>query len=87
MEETREALEFDVLFVGGGPANLAGAIHLMNLAQQAGREGMRVAAALPVQVFIDMAGAAGFRCRGRRRLFGYWRVPVSRRYLARFGVA
>jgi electron-transferring-flavoprotein dehydrogenase len=31
-------LEFDVLFVGGGPANLAGAIHLMNLAQQAGKE-------------------------------------------------
>ena len=38
MDETREALEFDVLFVGGGPANLAGAIHLMNLAQQAGKE-------------------------------------------------
>ena len=38
MEESREALEFDVLFVGGGPANLAGAIHLMNLAQQAGKE-------------------------------------------------
>ncbi len=38
MEETREALEFDILFVGGGPANLAGAIHLMNLAQQAGKE-------------------------------------------------
>ena len=38
MEETREALEFDVLFVGGGPANLAGAIHLMNLAQEAGKE-------------------------------------------------
>ncbi len=38
MEETREALEFDVLFVGGGPANLAGAIHLMNLAQQAGKQ-------------------------------------------------
>ena len=38
MEETREALEFDILFVGGGPANLAGAIHLMNMAQQAGKE-------------------------------------------------
>jgi electron-transferring-flavoprotein dehydrogenase len=34
MDETREALEFDVLFVGGGPANLAGAIHLSNLARQ-----------------------------------------------------
>ena len=38
MEETREALEFDVLFVGGGPANLAGAIHLMKLAQEKGKE-------------------------------------------------
>jgi len=38
MDETREALEFDVLFVGGGPANLAGAIHLMNMAQKAGKE-------------------------------------------------
>jgi len=38
MDETRESLEFDVLFVGGGPANLAGAIHLMNMAQKAGRE-------------------------------------------------
>jgi electron-transferring-flavoprotein dehydrogenase len=38
MDETREALEFDVLFVGGGPANLAGAIHLMNLARQAQKE-------------------------------------------------
>jgi electron-transferring-flavoprotein dehydrogenase len=33
MSEEREALEFDVLFVGGGPANLAGAVHLMNLAR------------------------------------------------------
>jgi len=38
MAETREALEFDVLFVGGGPANLAGAIHLMNLARLAERQ-------------------------------------------------
>jgi electron-transferring-flavoprotein dehydrogenase len=34
----REKLEFDVLFVGAGPANLAGAIHLKQLAQQQGRE-------------------------------------------------
>jgi len=38
MSETREQLEFDVLFVGGGPANLAGAIYLMNMARQAGKE-------------------------------------------------
>ena len=33
MTSTREKIEFDVLFVGGGPANLAGAIHLMQLAK------------------------------------------------------
>ena len=34
MEMEREAIEFDVLFVGGGPAGLAGAIRLMQLAKQ-----------------------------------------------------
>ena len=34
----REKLEFDVLFVGAGPANLAGAVHLKKLAQQQGRD-------------------------------------------------
>ncbi len=34
----REQLEFDVLFVGAGPANLAGAIYLKTLAQQKGQE-------------------------------------------------
>jgi electron-transferring-flavoprotein dehydrogenase len=33
---THESIEFDVLFVGGGPANLAGAIRLMQLAAQSG---------------------------------------------------
>ncbi|MFO7716334.1 4Fe-4S dicluster domain-containing protein [Desulfosarcina sp.] len=35
---TRETIDFDVLFVGGGPANLAGAIRLMQLAAEKGRE-------------------------------------------------
>ena len=35
---THESIDFDVLFVGGGPANLAGAIHLMQLAAENGRE-------------------------------------------------
>jgi len=33
MNVERESIDFDVLFVGGGPANLAGAIRLMQLAQ------------------------------------------------------
>lgn len=36
MDNTREQIEFDVLFVGGGPASLAGAIHLMKLARARG---------------------------------------------------
>ena len=38
MEPQREQMEFDILFIGGGPANLAGAIHLMNLARTKGME-------------------------------------------------
>lgn len=38
MKEEREELEFDVLFVGGGPANLASAIHLLKMAQEKGME-------------------------------------------------
>ncbi len=34
----RDSLEVDVLFVGGGPASLAGAIRLQQLAKEAGRE-------------------------------------------------
>ena len=38
MDNVREQIEFDVLFVGGGPASLAGAIHLMKLAKSKGLE-------------------------------------------------
>lgn len=38
MTSTREQIEFDVLFVGAGPANLAGAIRLMQLAREKGME-------------------------------------------------
>jgi electron-transferring-flavoprotein dehydrogenase len=38
MTTAREQIDFDVLFVGGGPANLAGAIHLMQLAKRANRD-------------------------------------------------
>ena len=38
MSIERESIEFDVLFVGGGPASLAGAIKLMQLAKEKGKE-------------------------------------------------
>jgi len=38
MGSTREQIAFDVLFVGGGPANLAGALHLMELAKAKGQQ-------------------------------------------------
>lgn len=38
MDQTREEMPLDVLFVGGGPANMAGALHLMNLAKEKGLE-------------------------------------------------
>ena len=34
MNIEREKIDFDVLFVGGGPASLAGAIRLMQLAKE-----------------------------------------------------
>src|SRR5258707_6690750 len=38
MSDERETLEMDVLFVGAGPASLAGAYHLARLAKAAGME-------------------------------------------------
>jgi electron-transferring-flavoprotein dehydrogenase len=38
MTEEHERIDFDVLFVGGGPANLAGAIHLVKAAKAKGIE-------------------------------------------------
>lgn len=38
MTAENERIDFDVLFVGGGPANLAGAIHLMQAAKARGLE-------------------------------------------------
>jgi len=46
-----DAIELDVLFVGAGPAGLAGAIHLATLAKQSGRE-------LNIGV-LEKAGALG----------------------------
>ncbi len=34
----REALELDILFVGAGPASLAGAVHLKRLLRESGQD-------------------------------------------------
>ena len=34
MSVERESIDFDVVFVGGGPASLAGAVRLMQLARE-----------------------------------------------------
>jgi hypothetical protein len=52
MDDVREQIEFDVLFVGGGPASLAGAIHLMNLSNLSRTTRNR---AVPLrQMFVEM---------------------------------
>lgn len=43
MAEEREVLEVDVLFVGAGPASLAGAIHLSNLLEKKGKSDLMIA--------------------------------------------
>ena len=48
----REVLEFDVQFVGAGPAGLAGAIHLANLIE---RHNANVAAGTPGEPLGEVA--------------------------------
>ena len=43
MAEEREILEVDVLFVGAGPASLAGAIHLSGLLEKQGKKDLMIA--------------------------------------------
>src|SRR5262249_9261218 len=42
MAQEREVLEVDVLFVGAGPASLAGAIHLANLLAKQGKQDLNI---------------------------------------------
>ncbi len=43
MPEEREVLEVDVVFVGAGPASLAGAFHLANLLEKQGKSDLTIA--------------------------------------------
>ena len=58
----REILEVDVLFVGGGPAGLAGAYHLAGLvkAENEARKGRGQPALEPSVLLIDKASEVGF---------------------------
>ncbi len=42
MSEEREVLEVDVLFVGAGPASLAGAVHLADLLEKQGKKDLNI---------------------------------------------
>ena len=59
----REEMPCDVLFVGGGPANLAGAIHLMDLIEghnaaiEGGAEGELIDE--PMIVLVDKGSELG----------------------------
>ncbi|HEX7078247.1 MAG TPA: electron transfer flavoprotein-ubiquinone oxidoreductase [Candidatus Eisenbacteria bacterium] len=52
MSETRDVLDVDVLFVGGGPAGLAGALRLTQLVQAKNEEAKASGAAGPGEVSI-----------------------------------
>src|SRR5688572_21009840 len=43
MQEEREVLEVDVVFVGAGPASLAGAYHLAGLLEKQGKSDLTIA--------------------------------------------
>src|SRR5881392_912567 len=65
----REVLEFDVQFIGAGPAGLAGAIHLANLIAS---HDQKIAAGAPGQPFGEISGAV-MDPRAIRELMPDWR--------------
>src|SRR5262249_53578571 len=64
MSDARESMEFDVVIVGAGPAGLAAAVRLKQLAQAASRE---------ITGFLIEEGAEG----GAHILFGAGVDPIS----------
>ena len=60
MADEREVLEVDVLFVGGGPANLACATHLAGLLEQHAAAGTEPGLDETFLVLIEKAKEIGF---------------------------
>ena len=60
MTVERESMEVDVLFVGGGPANLAAALHLKNLINKHNEEvesGKKEGEKFDDELMIALSGA------------------------------
>ncbi len=69
----REAMEFDVVIVGGGPSGLAAACRIMQLAQAAGRETSVCLVEKGSEIGAHILSGAVFEPRALNELFPNWR--------------
>src|SRR5712671_7542876 len=74
MGDTRESMEFDVVIVGAGPAGLAAAIHLKQLAQSAGRELSVCVLEKGAEVGAHILSGAGIDPIGLDKLIPDWKA-------------
>jgi len=69
----REAMAFDVLIVGGGPAGLAAAIRLKQLAAESGREVTVCVIEKGAEIGAHILSVAVVDPRGLNELFPVWK--------------